>query len=97
MFSRLSTTEQPTVNVMLDGKKVLAYEGDSVAALLLTSELHCNRVTAISGSPRAPFCLMGVCFECLAVINGVANQRSCMTTVQEGMTIEIQQGAGPGL
>ncbi|MBK1710972.1 2Fe-2S iron-sulfur cluster-binding protein [Marichromatium gracile] len=44
------------------------------------------------GTPRAPFCMMGVCFDCLAVIDGVPSTQSCLVTVQEGMQVERQYG-----
>jgi predicted molibdopterin-dependent oxidoreductase YjgC len=36
---------------------------------------------------------MGVCFECLVVIDGKPDQQSCMVVVREGMTVQSQQGA----
>ena len=40
----------------------------------------------MSGEKRAPYCLMGTCFECLMEIDGIANRQACMTIVAEGMT-----------
>jgi predicted molibdopterin-dependent oxidoreductase YjgC len=37
--------------------------------------------------------MMGVCFECLMVIDGQPNTQSCMTPVAEGMEVRFQQGA----
>jgi NADH dehydrogenase/NADH:ubiquinone oxidoreductase subunit G len=41
------------------------------------------------------FCGIGVCFDCLVVVDGVPNTRACMTWVREGMHIERQDGLGP--
>ena len=68
--------------------------GETVAAAVLASGLGHTRTTPVSGTPRAPFCLMGVCYECLMVINGQANKRACREVVEEGMTIERQSGPG---
>jgi predicted molibdopterin-dependent oxidoreductase YjgC len=37
--------------------------------------------------------MMGVCFDCLMEIDGVANQQACLVTVAEGMRINRQPGA----
>lgn len=94
MFKRLDTPAQNRVNVTINGEPVQVSEGDTVAAAVLVHGLPSTRTTPVSGAPRAPFCLMGVCFECLMVIDGKANQRACMKLVREGMRIECQQGTG---
>jgi predicted molibdopterin-dependent oxidoreductase YjgC len=94
MFKRLDNPAQNRVNVTINGQPVQVPAGETVAAAVLTHGLPYTRTTPVSGAPRAPFCLMGVCFECLMVIDGIANQRACMAQVREGMRIECQQGAG---
>ena len=42
--------------------------------------------------PRGPFCMMGVCFDCLVEIDGVPNVQGCMTPVREGMQVRAIQG-----
>jgi predicted molibdopterin-dependent oxidoreductase YjgC len=37
--------------------------------------------------------MMGVCFDCLAEIDGVANRQACMVPVAPGMRIAVQRGA----
>ncbi|RZV48935.1 MAG: (2Fe-2S)-binding protein, partial [Pseudomonadales bacterium] len=49
------------------------------------------------GKPRAPYCMMGVCFECLVEIDGVPNCQSCRVSVKEGMQICRQQGAAKAI
>ena len=39
--------------------------------------------------------MMGVCFDCLAEIDGVANRQSCMVAARPGMRIRRQRGARP--
>jgi predicted molibdopterin-dependent oxidoreductase YjgC len=84
----------PAVTVLLDGRQVIAYEGETAATVLLAEGHVATRVTA-RGEPRGLFCGMGVCFDCLAVIDGVPNTRACMTWVRDGMRIERQDGFGP--
>ena len=94
MFKRLDNFTRKRVSVTINGQPVQVPEGETVAAAVLAHGLRSTRRTPVSGTPRAPFCLMGVCFECLMVIDGKANQRACMEQVREGMRIESQQGPG---
>ena len=59
----------------------------------LLAGLPAIRETPVTGSPRLPLCLMGVCFDCLAEIDGVPNRQACMVTVAPGMRIARQHGA----
>ena len=92
MFRRLTERSRPALNVIIDGAPVAAQEGDSVAAAMLASGHAVARITAVSGVPRAPFCLIGACFECLVTIDGVGNRQACMTQVVPGMRIETGRG-----
>ena len=65
---------------------------DTVAAALLAAGLSHCRTTPVSGVPRAPYCMMGVCFDCLVTIDGVGSRQACLVPVQAGMAIETQLG-----
>lgn len=91
MFRRLHDAGVP-VAVTIDGEPFAAREGDSVAAALLASGRTMCRTTPVSGAPRGPYCMMGVCFDCLVAIDGVGNRQGCMVRVAEGMAIETQRG-----
>lgn len=39
------------------------------------------------GSPRAPLCGMGICFECRVEIDGATHQRACMILAREQMRV----------
>ena len=97
MFKQLPNQGIEIVEVFLNGQSVQVLQGTSVAAMALTEGLRFTRTTPISDSKRAPFCMMGVCYECLMIIDGKANQRACATIVKQGMKIETQQGVGPAL
>ena len=79
--------------VTIDGKPFAARDGDTVAATLIAAGLADCRTTPVSGSARGPFCMMGVCFDCLVVIDGESNQQGCMIPARDGMKIERQHGA----
>lgn len=88
-FRRLSGGE--TVSFEFHGRPLTAVRGDSVAAALLATGIDETRRTPKLGRPRAPYCLMGSCHECLMVIDGVANRQACLVTVREGMSVERQR------
>lgn len=82
-----------TITVYVDGKAISAHADDSAAAAALQAGLGFTRTSPVTGEKRAPYCLMGVCFECLMVIDGVPSRQACMVRVQPGMRIERQVGA----
>lgn len=92
MFRRLTETRERPLTIFVNGAATPARDGDSVAAALLATGHDIFRATAVSGLPRGSYCLMGVCFDCLLVIDGVANRQACMTQVRDGMRIETQRG-----
>jgi len=97
MFRRLDAsagaTARRTVRITVDGAALECREGDSVAAALFAAGLPACRDTAVSGVGRGPFCMMGVCYDCLVGIDGHANRQACMTPVQDGMAVVRQLGA----
>jgi len=92
MFRRRPDAPAATVPVTVEGREIAVLEGASAAAAVLLAGFAATRETAVTGALRAPYCLMGICFDCLAEIDGVANRQSCMVTVQPGMTIRRQLG-----
>lgn len=92
MFRRSSEAGGDPVTIHIEGQAVTARAGDSVAAALLASGLDHCRTTPVSGAPRAPYCLMGACFDCLVSIDGVGNQQACLVRVRPGMVIKCQPG-----
>lgn len=90
---RLRPDAAPTaVAVEIEGHTVRVPQGASAAAAVLLAGLSSIRDTAVGGGERAPYCMMGVCFDCLAEIDGVPNRQSCMVTVRPGMRIRRQRG-----
>jgi predicted molibdopterin-dependent oxidoreductase YjgC len=81
-----------TVTLVIDGTSVQARPGDSVAAAMLAAGVSHCRTTPVSGAPRASYCMMGVCFDCLVTIDGVGNRQGCLVRVRDGMQVEIQFG-----
>jgi len=89
----LTRPDSGTLTLHFDGVPIRARPNDSVASALLAAGILTTRTTAVSGAPRGPYCMMGACFDCLAVVDGVAGVQTCLTPVRDGMRIERQDGA----
>lgn len=92
MFTRINSENSEMLTIRFEGQDMQVRSGLTVAAALLENSVRHFRETPVSSTPRAPFCMMGVCFDCLVVIDGTENQQACMTHVVEGMQIERQMG-----
>lgn len=92
MFATRPDARPATVQVFVDGAAVMVPRGASAAAAVLLTALPAIRNTPVTGAPRLPYCMMGVCFDCLAVIDDVANRQACMVPVAPGMRIDPQHG-----
>jgi len=77
-----------------DGKDIAAESGQSVGAALIAAGYRSWRTTRHAGAPRGIFCGIGICFDCLVVVNGRPNQRACLTEVCDGDQVEPQEGTG---
>ncbi len=91
MFRRLGDSSA-TWTFKVDGKPIRARVGYTVAAAMLAAGIDHCRTTPVTGAPRAPYCLMGVCFDCLVTVDGVGSRQGCLVPVREGMKIETQTG-----
>ena len=49
-----------------------------------------NRYTLKKHEARGAFCGIGQCTDCVMIVNGQRNVRTCITPVAEGMVIETQ-------
>jgi predicted molibdopterin-dependent oxidoreductase YjgC len=92
MWRRLEPSAE-IIHFYYEGRAITARAGETVAAALMAAGESTLRMTAVSDSPRAPYCMMGVCFECLMEIDGVGNRQACLTPVAEGMQVRRQRGA----
>jgi aerobic-type carbon monoxide dehydrogenase small subunit (CoxS/CutS family) len=81
------------IEFTFDGKKIDAITGQSVAAALLAANQRTLRKTRFNNNERGVFCGIGVCFDCLVVIDGVTNQRSCLIEAKPGMQVQTQVGS----
>jgi len=95
MYKRLPDAGGATVAITIDGEPFTARAGDSVAAALLLAGRAACSLSAVTGRPRAPYCLMGVCFECLVTVDGEGARQACLVSVRDGMRIETTTEPAP--
>ncbi len=77
-----------------DGGTVSFRPGQTLGAALMAQGIVSWRSTRINKVPRGLFCGIGVCFDCLLVIDGVPNQRACLAVPRDGMRVSTQEGTG---
>lgn len=92
MFERLSLVPAQTVSIDIDGQTRRVPADFTVAAALLEAGRAACRRSAVSGAPRGPFCMMGVCFECLVEVDGRPNVQACIERVRNGMKVRAMPG-----
>jgi predicted molibdopterin-dependent oxidoreductase YjgC len=82
---RIAGIERPAeVAFTWEGRTLRAPAGESLAAALLTEDVR--RLGEGPGSPRAAFCMMGTCQQCLVRVDGRLAQ-ACLTPVRAGMSV----------
>lgn len=86
--------EQEEVTIYVDGEALKARRGEPIAAALFAVGIRRARFTPRLREPRGLFCGIGDCTDCVMEVDGVANVRTCVTPVKEGMKIRTQHGLG---
>ena len=84
---RLRTNLTDPVNFSFEGRRLTASRGDTIAAALLGSGVFIFRNSPVSSSPRAPFCMIGNCYECFVQVEAMGVVQACLTEITEGMKI----------
>ena len=93
MFRKLEPTfATKPVTISIDGVAMEVEEGEPIAAVLLRVPPFTSRTTSVSGSARAPYCMMGVCFDCIVEIDDATSTRSCLSRARDGMMVRRQAG-----
>ena|SRR5438876_7693153 len=90
MFRPRPDGASATIAVLVEGRTIHVPAGASAAAAVLVAGFRSIRETPVEGSERGPYCMMGLCFDCLAEIDGVPNCQSCMVEARPGMRIQRQ-------
>ncbi len=84
--------ERKKIRFLFDGKEVEGYEGEPIAAALRDLGVMAHRYTAKNHQPRGIFCAIGRCTDCVMIVDGKPNIRTCITPLREGMVVETQDG-----
>ena len=87
-------TSGATVALTVDGERIPAYCGQTIAAALLANGRRIFRRTRNGGKPRGLYCGMGMCFDCIVKVNG-ETQRACMRKVEDGMQVTLPSRFAP--
>ena len=82
----------PLVTFTLYGKEMKGYEGEPIAAALRAAGVMTHRHTSKLDMPRGIFCAIGRCTDCVMIVDGKPNIRTCVTPLQEGMKVQTQYG-----
>ena len=86
--------EKKRVRIEVDAKNIEAFEGEPIAAVLVASGIRIFRKTTKRGDPRGVYCAIGLCTDCVMIVDGMPNVRTCITPVKDGMKIKTQLGRG---
>lgn len=91
-FERAGVERGTPFEFSFEGQPIVAYPGETLGAALMAANIVTFRTTRKEGKPRGLFCGIGVCFDCLLVVDGAPNQRACHTRARPGATVRIQTG-----
>jgi hypothetical protein len=79
-------------DIIVDGERVRAFPGETVAGALLAAGKYALRETR-RGSPRGVFCGIGYCYDCRMIIDGRPNVRACLTLAHPSCHVITQSAA----
>ena len=84
----------PTENVtiVVDGTPVTGVQGQTLAGVLLSAGYLSWRRTSRGNRPRGLFCGIGVCFDCVADVNGLSDVRVCQRRANDGDVVTFHRG-----
>lgn len=80
--------------IKVDGIEIEVFVGEMIAAALIANGIKTFRYTKHYHKPRSMYCGIGRCTDCVMIVDGVPNVRTCITPVRDGMVIETQHGVG---
>ena len=89
-FKQLNAATE-TITIYFEEQPFEVAASTSVAAALLSVTTDNFCFSAAQNEPRAPYCMMGVCFECLLTIDEKKHRQACMIQVKDQMRIRKNQ------
>jgi predicted molibdopterin-dependent oxidoreductase YjgC len=88
------TSTNPSPTFCFDDVDISFVPGQSVGAALTAAGIRSWRSTRRTGRPRGLFCGIGICFDCLIVVDGRPNERACLLPAESNMQVRSQEGTG---
>jgi aerobic-type carbon monoxide dehydrogenase small subunit (CoxS/CutS family) len=74
-----------------DGETVVAHAGETIGGALLAAGRRTLRQTRVDDRPRGLFCGIGVCFDCLVVVDGRGPVRACLEPARADARVETHR------
>jgi len=87
----VSMNNRKKVSIVVDGRPLSVLEGETLAAALWANGFIALGHNPSDGSPRGLYCGIGHCYECRVTVDGVADVRSCLIRVRDGMQVSLQR------
>ncbi len=79
--------------VHVDGRELPAYDGDTIAAVLVRDGRVSWRRSRIGDRPRGLFCGIGACQDCLVTVDGVRGVRACLAPALPEAYVSTDEGS----
>ena len=88
MSDSMRVTEHPilgtdagskTVTIYYEDRPIAARAGEPIAAALASAGIRVHRTTEKTHEPRGVYCAMGRCTDCMMIVDGEPNVRTCIT------------------
>ena len=92
ILDELDTSKK--VTIYCDGQPIEALEGEPIAAALMNAGIRSFRTTPKKKEKRGIFCAIGRCTDCMMIVDGIPNTRTCVTPVLDGMHVKTLEGLG---
>ena len=83
------------VEIEFEGRTYRGVLGQSIAGILLANDVLDWRTTGVRQAPRGLFCGIGICFDCVANVDGVSDVRACQRLAYGGEHVERQRISPP--
>ena len=74
------------ITITCDGLTIKGVLGQTLAGVMLANDVVAWRATSFTNRPRGVFCGIGVCFDCLVVVNGQRDVRACQRRARARVT-----------
>ena len=88
---RIGERADERLTFYVDDQPVEACPGETIAGALLAAARRTLRRTTRRDEPRGLYCVMGVCWECIVLVDG-QTVRACVTLATPGLAVHTVRG-----